>query len=58
MTSQEYTRIVNLYIDDVKRVAFASCKTAYDSEDITQTVFMKLLKYGGKFESDEHVKNG
>ena len=56
MTSQEYTRIVNLYIDDVKRVAFASCKIAYDSEDITQTVFMKLLKYGGKFESDEHEK--
>ena len=30
----EFTRIVNQYYDDVKRIAFAGCKNIYDAEEI------------------------
>lgn len=56
MTREDYTRFVNLFIDDVKRVAFASCRNDSDADDITQNVFVKLLKYRGEFQDDEHVK--
>ena len=52
----EFTRIVDQYYDDVKRIAFAGCKNTYDAEDVAQTVFMKLSQYQGNFKSDEHIK--
>ena len=56
MSDEEYTRIVNLFIDDVQRMAYACCRNLNDAEDITQTVFMKLHLYKKEFDSDEHVK--
>lgn len=56
MDRNEFTRIVDRYYDDVKRIPFAGCKNIYDSEDIAQTVFMKLSQYRGDFENDEHIK--
>lgn len=57
MSEDEYIRIVDKYIGDVKRVAVFSCKNEFDAEDITQIVFMKLLKCKQNFESDEHIKH-
>ncbi len=57
MDRNEFTRIVDRYYDDVKRIAFAGCKNIYDSEDIAQTVFMKLSQYRGDFENDEHIND-
>lgn len=34
MEKEEYIRIVNLYYDDVKRVALAECQNIYDAEDV------------------------
>ena len=56
MDKQEYTRIVELYYDDIKRVAFAGCKNIHDAEDIAQAVFLKLLKHTGEFENYDHLK--
>ena len=56
MDKEEFTRIVDQYYDDVKRIAFAGCKNIYDAEDIAQTVFLKLSQYKGIFENDEHAK--
>ena len=56
MSKGEFTRIVGLFYDDIKRIAFAGCKNIYDAEDITQTVFLKLSKNTDEFENDEHVK--
>ena len=56
MDRNEFTRIVNRYYDDVKRIAFAGCKNIYDAEDVAQTVFMKLSQYSEDFENDEHIK--
>ena len=56
MDRNEFTRIIERYYDDVKRIAFAGCKNMYDAEDIAQTVFLKLSQYSGTFEDDEHIK--
>ena len=39
------------------RVAFNYIKSAADADDVTQNVFLKLLKEQKPFESDDHVKN-
>lgn len=56
MEKEEYIRIVNLYYDDVKRVALAECKNIYDAEDVAQATFMKLLNQKQAFNDDEHLK--
>ncbi len=56
MEKEEYIRIVNLYYDDVKRVALTECRNIYDAEDIAQTTFMKLLNHNEVFNDDEHLK--
>ena len=57
MEHDEFSRIVNLFYDDVKRIAYVGCNDMYDAEDIAQTVFLKLLKTSKTFETDDHVKN-
>lgn len=56
LTNEQFTRYAEAYIDTVFRVAFNYIKSAADAEDITQNVFLKLLKEEKSFESDEHVK--
>ena len=56
MNSEQFTRYAESYIDTVFRVAFNYIKSAADAEDITQNVFLKLLKEDKPFESEEHVK--
>ena len=57
MDKDEFNRIVRLFYDDVKRVAFVGCKDMYDAEDITQTAFIKLFHTSKTFETDAHIKN-
>lgn len=52
----EYTKRVNDYAEMVYRIAFAGTANVSDAEDITQEVFMKLLKNRKKFENEEHCK--
>ncbi len=56
MDKEEYTRIVNQYYDDIKRVAFAGCRDMYDAEDVAQITFLKLLRHDEDFEDDDHLK--
>lgn len=56
MDNGEYSRIVNLYYDEVKRFTYTVCKNLQDAEDITQNVFVKLLKAAGDFDGDHHIK--
>ena len=44
MNPEQFTRYAESYIDTVFRVAFNYIKSAADAEDITQNVFVKLLK--------------
>ena len=56
LNTEQFTRYAESYIDTVFRVAFNYIKSAADAEDITQNVFLKLLKEEKPFESEEHVK--
>ena len=52
----EFTAAVEQYSNLVYRVALNTCKNPADAEDITQTVFLKLLKEQQPFESREHCR--
>ena len=55
-TNQQYTCLVKKYIDTVFRVALNYTKSVHDAEDITQNVFLALLRQTKPFESDEHIR--
>ena len=57
MTNEQFTALAQRYIDTVFRVAYNYIKSATDAEDVTQNVFLKLLKEKRPFESEDHVKN-
>lgn len=56
MNGIEYERIADLYLDTVYRVALNGCQNPYDAEDVVQNTFLKLLRYNGTFENDEHIR--
>lgn len=53
---KEFTKIYNLYVNDIFRLCFTYLKNISDTEDAVQEVFVKLLRYKGTFESEEHIK--
>lgn len=55
-TDQQYTSLVKKYIDTVFRLAFSYTENASDAEDITQNVFLTLLRERKPFENEEHVR--
>ena len=54
--NDEYTRIFNLFKNDVYRLAFSYTKNYFETEDIVQSVFIKLYKNFYKFEDDVSIK--
>ena len=53
---EEYTRIFNLFKNDVYRLAFSYTKDYLEADDIVQSVFIKLYKNFDKFEDDICIK--
>jgi RNA polymerase sigma-70 factor (ECF subfamily) len=49
--------IYNRYKDSVFRVGFSYFRNAIDADDIVQETFLKLMKSGKEFESEEHLRN-
>lgn len=47
---------VQRFSDTVYRAAVHNCGRPADAEDVVQDVFEKLLRYSGRFESEEHLK--
>ena len=56
-TDAQFTCLVDKYIDTVFRVALNDLKVSADAEDITQSVFEKLLRQRKEFESDDHIRH-
>ena len=56
-TDQEYTSLVEEYIDSIFRIALNYTKEPADAQDITQEVFFKLYRENRYFESREHCRN-
>lgn len=48
--------IVDRYLNMVYRLAYARTGNVPDAEDITQEVFLKLIRSGQEFNDEEHVK--
>lgn len=57
LTNEQFTCLAEKYIDMVFRVALNDLKSAADAEDVTQNVFLKLLREKKPFESEAHVKH-
>ena len=57
LDNEQFTRLAGRYIDTVFRVALNYVRNPADAEDITQTVFEKLLGEKNPFEGDDHVRN-
>ncbi len=55
-TDEEITRVYEKYVDTVYRVCFMLLKNASETEDATQNVFIKYMRDGTEFASDEHLK--
>lgn len=56
-TDQQFTCLVDKYIDTVFRVALNYLRDPVEAEDITQNVFEKLLRQRVPFESEAHIKH-
>lgn len=54
--TKEYERILNLYSNDVYRMALLKMRNSEDAEDIFQNVFIKLYTSNKTFASDSHIK--
>ncbi len=52
----EFANIYETYVDMVYRLCFTYLKDVPDTEDAVQEVFLKLLRQGKTFESEEHAK--
>ena len=56
LTNEQFTCYAKKYIDTVFRLALNYVKNGADADDVTQNVFLKLLKEPKPFESDDHVR--
>lgn len=56
MDGRAYMDAVKAYADIVYRTALSATKTPQDAEDVTQTVFMKLLEAKDSFADEEHLR--
>ncbi len=57
LTNEQFTGLARKYIDTVFRVALNCLRSPSDADDVTQNVFLKLLKETKDFESEDHVKH-
>ncbi len=57
LTNEQFTCIAQSYIDTVYRVALNYLRSPADAEDVTQNVFLKLLKEPKSFDSEAHIRN-
>lgn len=52
----EISAIYGRHAHTVYRVCFLFLKNAADAQDAVQNTFLRLMEYGGTFESEEHEK--
>lgn len=58
MTDHEnFTSLAERYMDMVYRIAFHDLRSPQDADDVTQEVFLRLLRTDAHFDSDCHAKH-
>ena len=55
-TDKEIAEIYSRHIKTIYRVCFAYMRNSADTEDAVQDTFVKLIRSGASFESEEHEK--
>ncbi len=55
-TDKEIAEIYSRHVKTIYRVCFAYMKNSADTEDAVQDTFVKMLRSGAVFESEEHEK--
>ncbi len=55
-TDKEIAEIYSRHVKTIYRVCFAYMKNSADTEDIVQETFVRMIKSGGIFQSEEHEK--
>lgn len=53
----DFEKIINKYGDMVYRIAVVYGNTKEDAEDIFQEVFLRLVTYNQRLQSEEHIRN-
>ena len=48
--------VIERYRDTVFRLAFTYLRNQADADDVTQDVFVKLIRSSHDFENDEHLR--
>lgn len=56
MDAAELKDVMGRYRDLVYRIAYTYLRNPADADDVTQDVFVQLMKCDVAFESDEHVR--
>lgn len=56
LSEKDIIDVYNRHVDTVYRVCYIYMKNKFDTEDMVQTTFIKLIKNNKKFESIEHEK--
>ena len=56
-TNEQFSCLVNKYIDTVYRIALNYLKSHPDAEDVCQNVFLALLTQKKAFQNDDHLRN-
>lgn len=57
LSTEEFKRCAQEYMDMVFRVAFSCLRSQADAEDVTQEVLLRLYESDYVFESRAHIKN-
>ena len=57
LSTEEFKRCAQEYMDMVFRVAFSCLRSQADAEDVTQEVLLRLYETDYVFESRAHIKN-
>ena len=56
MCNDDFTTVFNRYKSLVFSIAYNYCRNVADANDITQETFIRYLKHGEKFDTEEHRK--
>ena len=55
-TDKEIAEIYTRHVNTIYRICYTYMKNSSDTEDIVQETFIRLMKFGGSYESEEHEK--
>lgn len=56
LTEEQFSDIYNTHLNTVYVLCYSFMKNKHDTDDAVQETFIKLIKNGNNFQSDQHMK--